>query len=173
MKINFTLVGIGCTGGVKTFFELSDILIRKGHEVYITTLGGNTDWVTNKNLPKVIVPKNVQNNNIFSICYKKINENKVIKKTIKKIAYDLFPNYIYCRNIKITDRNNETFAATIPDCDINVATYHSTAYAVFNGKKGIPVYYIQHFEPYFYPNNAKFMKKYALDTYFLKMNRIS
>jgi glycosyltransferase involved in cell wall biosynthesis len=175
MKINFTLVGIGCTGGVKTFFELSDVLIRKGHEVYITTLGGNIDWVTNKNIPKIIIPNGIKNNKENSI-YKLIKRNKIAKESIKKLIKIVSPSYLYKRTINTLDKNNKILVANIPDCDINVATYHSTAYAVLNSKKGIPVYYMQHFEPYFYPdnypNNEK-MKKYALDTYFLKMNRIS
>ena len=175
MKINFTLGGIGCTGGVKTFFELSDILIEKGHKVYITTLGGNVDWVTNKNIPKIIIPNSIKNNKENPI-YRLIKRNKIAKGGIKKLIKIISPNYLYKRGINILDKNNKILAANIPDCDINVATHHSTAYAVLNSKKGIPVYYMQHFEPYFYPNNHlinKKMKKYALDTYFLKMNRIS
>lgn len=175
MKINFTLVGIGCTGGVKTFFELSDILIKKGHKVYITTLGGNVDWVTNKNIPKIIIPNGVRNNKENPI-YKLIKKNKIAKKTAKKFIKTVLPNYLCKRNIKTLDESNEILATNIPDCDINVATYHTTTHAVLASKKGVPVYYIQHFEPYFYPNNYpsnEKMKKYALDTYFLKMNRIS
>ena len=70
MKINFTLPDVSCTGGIKTFFEISDILIRRGHRVYITTLGGDTAWVTNKNLPELIMPSDKQKAVADPIFYK-------------------------------------------------------------------------------------------------------
>jgi len=173
VKINVTLRGIVCTGGVKTFFEISDILIKKGHKVYITTLGGGINWVTNHNLPELVIPNNMHVNDNMSLARTIILKNEAIKTISKNIINTILPNYLYKRQLKILNKSNEVLAANIPDCDINVATHHSTVDAVLNSKKGIPVYYMQHFEPYFYSDNDKKMKEYALGTYFKKLNRIS
>ncbi len=173
MKINITLRSIACTGGVKTFFEISDILIKKGHEVYITTLGGDINWVTNHNLPKLIIPNNMHVKDNISLVRTIILKNEAIKTISKNIINTILPNYLCKRQLKILNKSNEVLAANIPDCDINVATHHTTVDAVLNSKKGIPIYYMQHFEPYFYPDNDKKMKEYALGTYFKKLNKIS
>jgi len=170
MKINFTLPDVSCTGGIKTFFEISDILIRRGHRVYITTLGGDTAWVTNKNLPELIMPSDKQKAVADPIFYKWFKKNRFIKKGARRILKILLLDYLYQR--EMIKRRNKILIQNIPDCDINVATYHTTSYAVLNGKKGIPVYYMQHFEPYFYPDDKK-LREYALHSYFLEMNRIS
>lgn len=45
----------------------------------------------------------------------------------------------------------------MPECDLNIATFWSTAFPVYYSRKGKPVYFMQHYEEVFYPNDIRFM----------------
>jgi glycosyltransferase involved in cell wall biosynthesis len=45
----------------------------------------------------------------------------------------------------------------MPDCDINIATFWSTALPVYLSGKGKPVYFMQHYEEVFYPPEPEFI----------------
>lgn len=59
---------------------------------------------------------------------------------------------------------------SIPDCDINVATYYLTAYPALRSGKGVPFYYVQHYEPLFFED--KYNKAVANSTYFLPLKKL-
>ena len=45
----------------------------------------------------------------------------------------------------------------MPDCDINIATFWSTALPVYLSGKGKPVYFMQHYEEVFFPPELEFI----------------
>ena len=58
-----------------------------------------------------------------------------------------------------------------PDCDVNIATFSLTAFAVHRSGKGKGFYYMQHFEPLFFSNNL-YMERLVQGSYFLPLQKI-
>ena len=148
MKINYTMFGTGLTGGVRVLFEIANGLVDRGHEVTITSIGNENDhkWF----------PLNAKVNYIQKPLYRKI-----INHGLKQV-FDI--NVHPYQDI-------ENLSKSIPDCDINVATFCFTAFSVLGSEKGIPFYHMQHYEPLFM--NDQFQKKLAEDTYYLPLNKIA
>ena len=67
--------------------------------------------------------------------------------------------------------NNDTMEHTIPECDINVATFCMTTYPVNRSGKGLPYYHVQHHEPLFFDDGR--LKRVAEATYFLSITKIA
>jgi glycosyltransferase involved in cell wall biosynthesis len=59
----------------------------------------------------------------------------------------------------------------IPDCDVNVATFCFTAFAVHRSGKGKPFYHMQHFEPLFFDDPR--LKRKAEETYYLPLTKVA
>jgi len=70
-------------------------------------------------------------------------------------------------------RNFDELINKIPENDVITATFCWTAYPVdaVKGRKGIPAYYCQHYEPYFFLEPQR--KKKAAETYDLPLNLIA
>jgi glycosyltransferase involved in cell wall biosynthesis len=62
---------------------------------------------------------------------------------------------------------------SIPDCDLNIATLWVTAFPAFLSRKGKPVYFMQHYEEVFYPNNLSLQKLGARLSYGLPMYKVA
>ena len=69
--------------------------------------------------------------------------------------------------------NFNELTQTIPESDVVTATFCWTAFPVdaVKGRKGIPAYYCQHYEPYFFMDEEH--KKRAAETYDLPLNLIA
>jgi len=64
---------------------------------------------------------------------------------------------------------------SMPDCDLNIATWWSTAFAVYYSRKGRPVYFMQHNEELFYPLQPDTVLQRLLVrmTYGLPLNKVA
>lgn len=147
MKINYTMFGTGLTGGVRVLLEIANVLVNRGHEVTITSIGNENDhkWF----------PLDAKVNYIQKPLYR-----KVINHALKVFDINVHPY-----------QDMENLSKSIPDCDINVATFCFTAFSVLASEKGIPFYHMQHYEPLFF--NDQYQKKLAEDTYYLPLNKIA
>jgi glycosyltransferase involved in cell wall biosynthesis len=61
------------------------------------------------------------------------------------------------------------------ECDLNIATYWETAMPVFLSRRGKPVYFMQHFEEVFYPNQFPWIttKLAVRDSYGLPLYKVA
>ena len=150
MRINYTMLSTQLTGGNRVILEVANGLVKKGHDVTLTTLGssGELKWIDMK------AKTNFSGLSLFTKTYRKKYRNLFLN------VYSNFESFVMKR-----------LANSIPECDINVATFCFTAFAVFRSGKGIPFYHMQHYEPLFY--NDPYIKKLAEETYYLPLNRIA
>lgn len=148
MKINYTMFGTELTGGVRVLLEIANGLVDRGHEVTITSLGNEND---HKWFPLKAEVSYVQRPFL----------KKIINYGLKRV-FDI--------NISPYPEIEE-LTKTIPDCDINVATFCFTAFSVFASDKGVPFYHMQHYEPLFFDD--AYSKKLAEETYYLPLNKIA
>ena len=149
MKINYTMFGTGLTGGVRVLLEIANGLVDRGHEVTITSLGSVN---THKWFPLKAEVSYVQRPFL----------KKIINYGLKRVFdIDIYPH------VEIEELSKAT-----PYCDINIATFCFTVFSVFrSGKKGIPFYHMQHYEPLFFDD--QYLKKLAEETYYLPLNKIA
>ncbi len=119
----------------------------RGHEVTLTLLGSSTAPTWTPVQSKIIAK----------------SRSRIVQlghKALKLFGVDTYPLALCSRLAKLT-----------PDCDINVATYCYTAYAVTWSERGIPFFHMQHYEPIFFDNPYK--KRLAKQTYDLRLNKIA
>jgi len=150
MKINYTMFGTTLTGGVRVLLEIVNCLIERGHRVTITTMGSpiDTKWFPLKAEIKYIGGTSFL--------------ERVLRFGIRKI-FNVDPFY--------PRRYIKKLAKSIPECDINVATFCLTAFSVFRSEKGVPFYHMQHYEPLIFDN--PYLSKLAKETYYLSLNKIA
>lgn len=147
MKINYTIFGTGLTGGTKVIFEIANGLVERGHEVTITSLGHENDhkWF----------PLKAEINYVHVSFLR-----KVIGYGLRRVfEVNRFPH-----------KEIQKLAKSIPECDINVATFCFTAFSVLESGIGVPFYHMQHYEPLFFDDI--YHKKKAEKTYHLLLNKI-
>ena len=136
MKINFTLYSTYMTGGVRAIFEVANRLSQRGHEVTLTSLEGDHSWfpleakviyVEKPNFIKILDPfKKLKSRE--SLKYSSINP--VLKQMKMGFEADLI----------------KPLAEAIPDCDINIATWFLTSFAVYRSGKGKLFYFFMDFD---------------------------
>lgn len=135
MKINFTLLSTSMSGGVRAVFEIANGLSRRGHEVTITSLEGDHSWFPLET----------------PVIYAKTSNSIKSSNPLNKIKNGIDLNYscvrVLIKKNKIESENDpiKLLTEAIPDCDINVATWFLTAFAVYRSNKGIPFYFFQDF----------------------------
>ncbi len=136
MHINFTLWSTNMSGGYKVIFELANGLVDRGHEVTITALGGDHSWFPLKaqlnyvNPPwpiKILSP-------LLKILLKRPARYYEILTLTQKLKMGFEPDLV------------KALAENTPECDINVATWFPTTFAVYRSGKGVPVYLCQDFD---------------------------
>jgi len=146
MRINFTSWGLGRTGGNRALFEVANRLIGRGHTVSFTSIDrpGAHRWFPLKAEVRYANPS---------------------------LMLRGFRKFIMRRFYGVWDYDTElALSRSIPDCDVNVATYYLTAYPVLRSGKGAPFYYVQHYEPLF--SEDKYDKAVANSTYFLPLKKL-
>jgi glycosyltransferase involved in cell wall biosynthesis len=152
MKINFTMWTVGRSGGNRVIFELSNRLATKGHDVTITAIkvpysGAAYPCKTRINYARGGFP-------LFTINYvmwkARLNHSIAFYASIESLI--------------------EVLSKSIPKCDINIATFSFTAFAVHRSRKGFPLYYMQHYEPLFFGDHY-FVRKIQ-ESYYLPMKKI-
>jgi glycosyltransferase involved in cell wall biosynthesis len=146
LRINYTLPGSSLTGGVRTFFEISKRLVKKGHEVTVTLPNkpdATFDWQARVFYPRLSMAKNLAG------------------MALGKFLTDgLGSEYQYLELEK-----------SIPDCDVNFATLCFTTFPVHRSGKGKPFYHMQHFEPLFFDSPR--LQRIAEESYYLPFTRIA
>ena len=136
MNINFTLWSTNMSGGYKVIFELANGLVERGHHVTITALGGDHSWFPLKaqlnyvNPPwpiKILSP-------LLKIMLNRPARYYEILTLTQKLKMGFEPDLI------------KALAENTPECDINVATWFPTTFAVYRSGKGVPIYLCQDFD---------------------------
>lgn len=136
MKINFALLSTSMSGGARAIFEIANGLSRRGHEVTITSLEGDHSWFPLE--AEVVYAEKPSLIKILNVLNKIKNRNDLNYNCIQL----LFEEY----KIRFEPNLIKLLTKTIPDCDINVATWFLTAFAVYRSGKGIPFYFFQDFK---------------------------
>lgn len=134
MKINFTLWSTMMNGGVRATFEIINGLSRRGHEVTVTALDGDHSWF----------PLDAEVGYVDPPMPLKILNPLVRKKYRRPLSYPMIN--------EITEKIGVNFdlvkklGDAAPPCDVNVATWYPTSFAVHESGKGVPFYFFQDFE---------------------------
>ncbi|MGC9061006.1 MAG: glycosyltransferase family 4 protein [Thermoplasmata archaeon] len=123
MRVVIPLAGLGEAGGIKVLFKLADFLVEKGHDVTFIIIEGKD-------------------------IYDKIN----IKTKANRIHIDIPPLLrIFSRWVFHAFIPAYLLYRAIPECDVVIANFWTTAYSVALSKKPkCKLYYCQAFEPSFY-----------------------
>ncbi len=166
LNICFVLWSTDLTGGVRVLLTVASGLARKGHKVTVVALGGDHSWFSNHGIEfrYVEFPNRVRP--WMKLLY------LLFKLKNPKIRYE----YLMILD-RISRRTGIEFdfikplANTIPECDISIATYCLTAFAVHRSGRGVPVYYMQHYETLFFED--PYMKRMVDETYTLPLHRIA
>lgn len=162
MKINFTLFSTSMTGGVRATFEIANELSKKGHEVTITSLEGDHSWFPLK--AEVIY---VEKPNFVKL----INPLIKIKSDASFQFSSIGPALNYLK-MGFEPDIIKPLTETIPECDINVATWFLTAFAVYRSDKGIPFYFFMDFDE-LAEKQGKYYHKLFRESLYLPLNLIS
>lgn len=153
LRINFILPPSNLSGGPLAIMEYANRLLKKGHDVSITTYP-TTFWPEKWEKNKSPFPWFKFEGKYF------YHTASVLERLSAKIAVK---SYLGLGGNADDKRSMglESFywdwtvisylIGCIPECDINIATMWSTAYAAFLSKKGKAVYFMQHYEEVFYP----------------------
>lgn len=160
MKINFTLWSTSLSGGVKAVFELATSLSSRGHKITITSLGGNHVWFP--------LPVNIT---VYYITPPKqfLTLQRILKFGQKRpIRYLDLESFLRKLGLGKSDLI-EPLAKSIPNCDINVATWFPTVFAVFRSKKGIPFYFFQDF-PEIAKEQGEYLSAMFQESLYLPLN---
>lgn len=194
LRINFVLPSIPkISGGPLAILEYANRFVALGHVVTITTYP-DSHWHGNDPFPWF------KFNGEY--CYKrtrsirKYRASSFILKLLNKIGihsfarnlyYKIFARHSFDSVSEITDHTmpfdflaNEPklwldLIESMPDCDLNIATFWSTAYPVYLSHKGKPVYFMQHYEEIFYDLNRDHVihKLLARSSYALPIYKVS
>lgn len=136
MKINFTLYSTYMTGGVRAIFEVANGLSQRGHDVTITSLEGDHAWFPLK--ARVIY---VEKPNFIKI----LNPIKKIKSR-ESLRYSSISPVLDQMKMGFEADLIKPLTEAIPDCDINIATWFLTSFAVFRSGKGKQFYFFMDFD---------------------------
>jgi len=148
------------SGGVRAIFEIANGLSRRGHEVTITSIQGDHSWfpldaeviyVNKPNLPKFL-------NHLYKL------------KNGTDLTYPQLE--LSLQKYKIEPDLMKPLTETIPDCDINVATWFLTAFAVYRSGKGIPFFFFQDFLEMIQPLGQYYIKMFE-ESLYLPINIIT
>jgi len=127
LHVNFNIWSVGVGGGIRTVLGLANGLTGRGHKVTLTVLGkGNFNW--------------------FGEIKAEINqvETFCLQRSFRRFFMGRW-DFDYAKAL----------TETVPDCDVNVATYFETVYPTFFSEKGSPFYLIQHYEPWLINNDIE------------------
>ncbi|MBW9221797.1 glycosyltransferase family 4 protein [Methanothermococcus sp. SCGC AD-155-C09] len=145
MKITFVLPGIGVGGGVRVVFEYANLLIERGHDVYIVY--------------PIIPPIIISRSKVKLFGRKIIGSLKNLKQGNKVEWFD-----VKAKLIRVPTLNPKFVSIVkkwIPNSDAIIATSWETAYFVnaLPKEKGEKFYFVQHYEIWDIWNNLKCWKK--------------
>ena len=155
MDINFTLWSTNRSGGYKVIFEVANGLIERGHNVMITTLGGDHRWFPLKakvNYIKAPWPVRILNPLLKPILKRPVHYYEMLTLA-DKTKMNFEPDFI------------SVLAKNTPECDINIATWFPTSFAVYRSNKGVPIYFCQDFKELAAERGSYFSKMFNESLY--------
>lgn len=142
------------TGGTIVLANIMNKLSERGHQVSVTMPRGHFDLLSERITQ---ITSNDLKNKFSRLCARAVSA--FFRHALKE---EIFLN-IY-RELDILEN-------IIPECDINVATYHLSAFPVFRSKKGVPFYHMQHYEVLFSADPHR--KVLAEESYYLPLKKIA
>lgn len=146
MHVNYVMWGVGMTGGNVTFTEIGKRLIKKGHRVTITAFDGGHGIMTAKGFKPKWEPD-------IPIEYIPVNLSNRYWRFLGNLACSILKPRASAGEWEMINR----IIDYIPECDVNVATYFPSAFAVYLSKKGrARFYHMQHYEPLFFDVQAPY-----------------
>lgn len=155
MKINFTLNVTSRSGGARAVFEIANGLSKRGHEVTITSFEGDHTWFPLE--AEVIYVKRPNFIKFLNPLYRLKNRANLtylqLGSKLQKYKMGFEPDII------------KPLTETIPDCDINVATWFLTAFAVYRSGKGVPFFFFQDFHEMIQPLGQYYVKMFEESLY--------
>jgi glycosyltransferase involved in cell wall biosynthesis len=186
LRINFVLSPApSITGGPLAILEYANRLIERGHSVSITTYP-DVLWPGDNPFPWFdfkgkIYYKKTRNSIVREPSFSPASLSLLQKSDLREFAATFLPqlgiqnlsDVIMCSIDSIPDRlgldsllqdflNCLHLMDTIPDCDLNIATWWVTAFPVCFSGKGKPVFFMQHYEGIFYPlHSGAFLHRLA------------
>lgn len=155
MDINFTLWSTNMSGGYKVIFELANGLVDRGHNVTITALGGDHTWFPLKarlNYVKPPWPIKLLSP-LLKILLKRPARYYEALTLTQKLKLGFEPDLV------------KALSENTPECDINIATWFPTTFAVYRSGKGVPVYLCQDFDELARERGAYFTKMFHESLY--------
>ena len=147
MRINFNSYTLARGGGNRCILELANGLVERGHKVTVTHLKTKNDYAWFGEVKAEVI---------------NLNFPSASARFLRK--YYLRKRHYYYNEDLFMQEN-------IPDCDVNVATWCMTAYPTLYSGKGRMFYLVQHYEPWFFPDDKAFVAKATL-TYQLPMTKL-
>jgi glycosyltransferase involved in cell wall biosynthesis len=155
MKINFTMMSTSMSGGARAIYEIINELSDRGHDITITALQGDHSWfplkadVTYVKAPYIIKILNPIN---------KFRKKDDFEYSSLGGIFEWFKTGFDADLVK-------PLSQITPDCDINVATWFSTSFAVYRSEKGIPFYFFQDFEEIVEPLGPYYVRMFKESLY--------
>jgi glycosyltransferase involved in cell wall biosynthesis len=134
MRINFALWSTMMTGGVRAIFEVINGLSERGHEITITALDGDHSWF----------PLEADVNYIHPPGLFKIFNPLSRYKWKRPVSYPMIDHLTSKTGFHIDLISR--LSQAIPECDVNVATWYPTAFAVNQSGRGVPFYFFMDFD---------------------------
>jgi glycosyltransferase involved in cell wall biosynthesis len=149
LRINYVMWTVGPSGGHRTLFELANRLFARGHEVSITALyRDRSQWFPVK------VP--------VAYAYEMASN---IEAIIRRGVLAMKRRHL----LQLHLDDIRTLAKAIPACDVNVASFCFTAFAVHRSGKGHKrVYHIQNLCNL----GNDYERRMGLESYFLPLSKI-
>jgi glycosyltransferase involved in cell wall biosynthesis len=136
MKINFTLYSTSMTGGVRAIFEVANGLSKRGHDVTITSLEGDHTW-----FPLEATVNYVEKPNFIKL----LNPLKQLKSR-ESLRYSSITPVLGQMKMGFEADLIKPLTEAIPECDINVATWFLTSFAVYRSDRGKMFYFFMDFD---------------------------
>jgi len=153
LRINFILPPANkISGGPLAILEYAERLIARGHKVTITTYPKSMWENDSSPFPwfqfsgEYIYPRMEGFDEDFTAQHFLNLGRDIFSSNISKSFEFLFQEPLLWK--LVTD--------VIPECDLNIATFWSTAYIAYLSGKGKPIYFMQHYEEVFYPDNKEY-----------------
>lgn len=160
MKINFVLnPAERITGGPLAILDYANSLFDRGHDVSVTTYPSSL-WSGDDPFPWYKFKGKIHYRDDRNDTDLKI---KIMRKIKRKLSSSNLLRGIIREKLRVLYRQSfsktiipddayliDSLISSMPECDINIATWWKTAEAVYKSKKGVPVFFMQHFEPLFY-----------------------
>jgi glycosyltransferase involved in cell wall biosynthesis len=155
MKINFTMTSTTRSGGARAIYEIANGLSRRGHDITITALQGDHSWFPLK-VEVIYVKKPLPLKILRPIIMLKSNQPGLYShmcEILRIMKMGIEPDFV------------KPLTEAIPECDINVATWFHTSFAVYRSGKGIQFYLFMDFEDMVRPLGRYYVQMFKESLY--------